>query len=108
MKLQQEVKEKEVVLEQCYIRMERGEAPDEEAEKTWMKMLRDEQRKNQEKIRRTEVTCYFTSILNVPCTNVFKNIMVLFLSTKNLKKTSTFRANACVRRLLYTVTCNVS
>ena len=56
MKLQQEVKEKEALLEQCYVRMERGEAPDEEAEKTWMKMLRDEQRKKQEKIRNAEVT----------------------------------------------------
>ena len=55
MKLQQEVKEKEALLEQCYVRLERGEAPDEEAEKTWMKMLRDEQRKKQEKIRNAEV-----------------------------------------------------
>lgn len=55
MKLQQEVKEKEASLEQCYVRLESGEAPDEEAEKMWMKMLRDEQRKKQEKIRRAEV-----------------------------------------------------
>jgi hypothetical protein len=56
MKLQQEVKEKEALLEQCYVRMERGEAPDEQTEKTWMKMLRDEQQKRQERIRRAEVT----------------------------------------------------
>ena len=58
MKLQQEVKEKEALLEQCYIRMEAGEAPDEDAEKTWMKMLRDEQRKKLEKIQRAEVTAW--------------------------------------------------
>jgi len=40
LKLQQEVKEKEAHLEQCYLRMERGEAPDEEMEMEWNKMLR--------------------------------------------------------------------
>jgi hypothetical protein len=62
MKLQQEVKEKEALLEQCYTRMESGEAPDEEAEKAWMKMLRDQQRKKQERIRRAEVNRYTPSL----------------------------------------------
>lgn len=35
--------------------MEKGEAPDEEAEKTWLKMLRDQQRRKGEKIQRAEV-----------------------------------------------------
>lgn len=55
MKLQQEVKEKESLLEQCYARLERGEPPDDDAEKTWLKMLKNEQQKKQEKMRRLEV-----------------------------------------------------
>ena len=47
--------------------MERGEAPDEEAEKTWMKMLRDEQRRKHEKIQNAEVTYYSTSLLYQVC-----------------------------------------
>lgn len=65
MKLQQEVKEKEALLEQCYIRMERGDAPDEDAERTWMKMLRDEREKRQEKIRRAEVHTSFGIIIYI-------------------------------------------
>ena len=75
MKLQQEVKENEALLEQCYIRMERGEAPDEDAEKTWMKMLRDEQRKTQEKIRRAEVRP-----ISVPCETIYDHYLWVSLS----------------------------
>ena len=49
------MKEEEALLEQCYIRLEKGEAPDEMAEKTWLKTLRDEQRRKEEKSRRAEV-----------------------------------------------------
>ena len=59
MKLQQEVKEKEALLEQCYTRMERGEAPDDQAEKEWLKTLRDEQRRKAEKLKRAEVLRFF-------------------------------------------------
>ena len=55
MKLQQEVKEKEQELEQCYVRMERGEAPSEEAEREWNRMVRDEERRNKELMEREEV-----------------------------------------------------
>ena len=43
MKLQQEVKGEEQELEQSYVRMERGEAANEEAEREWLRMVRDEQ-----------------------------------------------------------------
>ena len=55
MKLQQQVKSKEQELEQCYVRMERGEAPNEEAEKEWLRMIRDEARREKEMLEKTEV-----------------------------------------------------
>ena len=42
LKLQQNLKEKEADLEQCYIRMEKGEAPSDEIQAEWFKILRDE------------------------------------------------------------------
>lgn len=54
MKLQQEVKGKEQELEQSYVRMERGEAPNEEAEREWLRMVRDEARREKELIERKE------------------------------------------------------
>ncbi|XP_052779091.1 coiled-coil domain-containing protein 146-like [Mya arenaria] len=45
MKLQQSLKERESDLEQCYIRMEKGEPPSEEIERLWLKLLRDEERR---------------------------------------------------------------
>ena len=44
-----QVKEREAELEQCYMRMEKGEAPNDDIEKEWMKKLRDQARKRQEK-----------------------------------------------------------
>lgn len=52
LKLQQSLKEKESELEQCYLRMEKGEPPSEEIERDWLKYLRDEERRayeNEEK-----------------------------------------------------------
>lgn len=49
MKLQQEVKEKEAKLEQCYLRMERGEPPNEEMEAEWHKLVRQELQRAKEK-----------------------------------------------------------
>lgn len=43
------MKEKELELEQCYMRLERGEAPSDDMEKEWMKRLRDQARKRQQK-----------------------------------------------------------
>lgn len=54
MKLQQEVKGKEQELEQCYVRMERGEAPCEEAEREWLRMVRDEERRTKELLEKKE------------------------------------------------------
>ncbi|XP_078000623.1 coiled-coil domain-containing protein 146-like [Glandiceps talaboti] len=48
MKLQHDTKEREALLEQCYIRMEQGEAPTEEAAIEWERMLRDEKRREHE------------------------------------------------------------
>ncbi len=44
LRLQQEVKEKEAELEQCYVRMEKGEPPSEEIALEWQKTLRNEER----------------------------------------------------------------
>ncbi|KAH9508117.1 hypothetical protein Btru_054756 [Bulinus truncatus] len=48
MKLQQETKEKEAELEQCYIRMEKGEPPSQEMEMEWEKLMRDMERRLEE------------------------------------------------------------
>lgn len=45
MKLQHVLKEKEAELEQCYIRMEKGEPPSEEMEREWLKLIRDDDRR---------------------------------------------------------------
>ncbi len=45
LRLQQEVKEKEAALEQCYINMEKGLPPDAEIEREWQRQVQvDEQR----------------------------------------------------------------
>jgi len=49
LKLQQEVKEKEAELEQCYMRMEKGEPPSDEIELEWMRTLRAEEQRLAEK-----------------------------------------------------------
>ncbi|XP_015758024.1 PREDICTED: coiled-coil domain-containing protein 146-like [Acropora digitifera] len=54
MKLQQEVKSKEQELEQSYVRMEKGEAPNEEAEREWLRMIRDEARREKELTERKQ------------------------------------------------------
>jgi len=41
MRMQQEVKEREAELEQCYLRMEKGEAPSQEIDVEWQRMVRD-------------------------------------------------------------------
>ena len=45
LQLQQTVKEREDELEQSYRRMQKGEAPSDEIERMWLKMMRDEDRK---------------------------------------------------------------
>lgn len=49
LKLQQNLKEKEADLEQCYIRMEKGEPPSDEIEGEWLKVLRDDDRRSRDK-----------------------------------------------------------
>lgn len=46
---------RETQLKQCYVRIKKGEPLDEETEKPRMKILRNEQQKRQEKLRRGEV-----------------------------------------------------
>ena len=48
LKLQQVVKEREAELEQCYMRMEKGEAPNDTMEREWLRSLRDEERRRQD------------------------------------------------------------
>ncbi|XP_076468743.1 coiled-coil domain-containing protein 146-like [Babylonia areolata] len=49
MQLQQQVREGEGDLEQCYLRMEKGEPPSLTMEKEWERMLRDERRRLEDK-----------------------------------------------------------
>lgn len=44
-RLQQQVKDSESELERCYMRLEKGEAPSEEAEREWLRQVRDEMRR---------------------------------------------------------------
>lgn len=48
LKLQQEAKDKEVRLEQAYLRMEKNEPPSEEIEMEWSKYIRDENRRTKD------------------------------------------------------------
>ena len=43
--LQQLVKEKEELLELCYRRLQKGDAPSEAIEREWLRLLRDEETK---------------------------------------------------------------
>ena len=59
--LEQEAKEQESRLQQAYTRVENGEAPDEQTQEEWEKMIRDEYRRRQaalEKMVRARVHVY--------------------------------------------------
>ena len=49
LRLQQQVKDKEAELEQCYLRMEKGEPPSDEIEQEWIKLMSDNIRRSEEK-----------------------------------------------------------
>ena len=49
MKLAQQKKDMEGDLEQCYIKLEKGEAPSTEIEREWLRMVRDEHRRMTDK-----------------------------------------------------------
>lgn len=53
--LQEQVKNKELELEQCYVRMDKGEAPSEEMQVEWMKMISQEEKHRQEKLNKQMV-----------------------------------------------------
>lgn len=52
MKLGQEIRSKEEHVQQCYVRMERGEAPSQEIEHEWLRYLREEVRRIKEQNER--------------------------------------------------------
>jgi hypothetical protein len=56
--LQEEVKTKELDLEQSYIRMEKGEAPNEELEREWIKIIQTEERQRQDKLNQQTVNIF--------------------------------------------------
>ena len=49
LRLQQEVKEREAEMEHAYLRMEKDEPPTEDMEREWMRKIRDDHRRSQEK-----------------------------------------------------------
>ena len=56
LRLEQESKELEAGLQQAYTCMENGEAPDNQAEAEWERMLQDEKRKKQALIDKMRVS----------------------------------------------------
>ena len=58
MKLQQDVKGGEAELEQCYMRMEKGDAPNIDIEREWQRMVRDEYRRQTDKEAAHMVSCW--------------------------------------------------
>lgn len=64
LKLQQNLKEKEAELEQCYIRMEKGEPPNDDYERAWLRMLRDGEirQRDKEEIRLVCTLILFSSL----------------------------------------------
>lgn len=83
MKLQQIVKEREKLLEQCYIRMERGEAPSTELEQEWQKKQRNEIQRTHDKQMALQVNCLRnnlnTSSYFVKCFQIHKNIITMII-----------------------------
>ena len=55
MRLQQALKGQESVLEQCYLRMEKGEPPSDEIYRDWLRLCRDEERKSYERAEQRAV-----------------------------------------------------
>ena len=56
MKLNQEMKSKTWQVEQCYVRMERGEAPSDDIEQEWFKLLRNEVRRLKDQENKARVS----------------------------------------------------
>ena len=56
MKLNQEMKSKTWQVEQCYVRMERGEAPSDDIEQEWLKLLRNEVRRLKDQENKARVS----------------------------------------------------
>ena len=61
MKYQQEVNEKESLLQQSYTRLEQGKAPYDDAEQEWLRYLRDEQKqfKMQDSKKKVKIVLFF-------------------------------------------------
>ncbi|XP_029472890.1 coiled-coil domain-containing protein 146 [Rhinatrema bivittatum] len=62
-KLQQEVRDKEQFVEACYARIEQGLPPSEETEQEWLRLLRNERRRQtelEEKIKKAEEEEHYT------------------------------------------------
>lgn len=57
LRLQQESRELESKVQQAYVRLENGEAPDEEALLHWEKTLLNQNRKKQEEMAAMKVLC---------------------------------------------------
>ena len=56
MKLNQEMKSKTWQVEQCYVCMERGEAPSDDIEQEWLKLLRNEVRRLKDQENKARVS----------------------------------------------------
>lgn len=57
-KLEQDVKSKETLLEQCYARMERGQPPSDEIEGEWLNNLKKEVTRIQATLERKKVDIF--------------------------------------------------
>lgn len=55
MKLQQEVRDKDNFVETCYARMEQGLPPSEETEQEWKRLVREERRRQLERLEKTRI-----------------------------------------------------
>lgn len=75
MKLQQVVKDKERLLEECYIRMEMGEAPSTELEQEWQKIQRNEIQRTRDK----QVALQVNSLKDSCTTPWYKNVVVMII-----------------------------
>ena len=63
LKLQEEVKSKEIALEQAYNRMDKGEAPSAEIEREWLRTLdMDEKVKERQQVRVRILNCFFQDL----------------------------------------------
>ena len=92
LKYQQHLKEKEADLEQCYIRMEKGDAPSDDIDDEWQRLLRDEDRRlhDREELRIVRLYLCFLTCLKSWLKVLKLYVMVMLINAYNQQSNDMF------------------